>query len=86
MAKSKISLGKCHIAFEDMWIISKYLLYWSLNIIPQWEENRRYMITTPLHHKIFTPCFMSLDMPQCLLIYCLRELKQNVYSTNPLLL
>ena len=25
MAKSKISLGKCHIALENMWAIFKYL-------------------------------------------------------------
>ena len=26
MAKSKISLGKCHIALKNMWVIFKYLL------------------------------------------------------------
>ena len=35
MAKSKISLGKCHIAFENMWVNFKYLLTLISNIIPQ---------------------------------------------------
>ena len=26
MAKSKISLGKCHIVLENMWVIYRYLL------------------------------------------------------------
>ena len=33
MAKSKISLGKCHIAFENMWVNFKLTLI--SNIIPQ---------------------------------------------------
>ena len=36
MAKSKMSLGKGHIALEDMWVIFKYLLILISNIIPQW--------------------------------------------------
>ena len=36
MAKSKISLGKCHTALESMWVILKYLLVLIFNIIPQW--------------------------------------------------
>ena len=36
MAKSKISLGKCHIALENIWVIFKYLLMLISNIIPQW--------------------------------------------------
>ena len=35
MAKSKISLGKCHIALENMWVIFKYLLILMSNIIPE---------------------------------------------------
>ena len=35
MAKSKISLGKCHTALENMWVILKYLLALISNIIPQ---------------------------------------------------
>ena len=35
MAKSNISLGKCHIAPENIWIIFKYLLILISNIIPQ---------------------------------------------------
>ena len=32
------------------------------------------MISIPLDHAIFAPCFMSLDMFQCLLVYGLWEL------------
>ena len=35
MVKSKISLGKCHIVFEIMWVIFKYLLILNSKIIPQ---------------------------------------------------
>ena len=35
MAKSNISLGKCHIALENMWAIFKYLLILISDIIPQ---------------------------------------------------
>ena len=35
IAKSKISLGKRHLAFENMWVIFKYLLILISNIIPQ---------------------------------------------------
>ena len=35
MAKSKISLGKYHIALENMWIIFKCLSILISNIIPQ---------------------------------------------------
>ena len=34
-AKSKICLGRCHIALENMCIIFKYLLILISNIIPQ---------------------------------------------------
>ena len=34
MAKSKISLGKCHITLENMWVIFKYLLMLISTIIP----------------------------------------------------
>ena len=34
MAKSKISLGKHHIALENIWAIFKYLLILISNIIP----------------------------------------------------
>ena len=40
MAKSKISLGKCHIVLENVWVIFKYLLILISNIIPQWKKNR----------------------------------------------
>ena len=35
MAKSNISLGECHIALENMWVIFRYLLILTSNIIPQ---------------------------------------------------
>ena len=31
------------------------------------------MISIPLDHEIFAPCFMSLNMFQCLLVYNLWE-------------
>ena len=49
----KISLDKCHIAFENTWIIFKYHLIMTSNIISQWYENRLCMISIPLHHEIF---------------------------------
>ena len=33
-SKSNISLSKCHIALENMWVIFKYLLILISNIIP----------------------------------------------------
>ena len=36
MAKSKISLVKCHITLENMWVIFKYLLILTSNILLQW--------------------------------------------------
>ena len=35
----------------------------------------------PSDHEIFTPCFMSLDMFQSLLVYSLWELESNLCST-----
>ena len=32
-----------------------------------------------LNHEIFAHCFMSLDMFQCLSVYSLWELEQNLY-------
>ena len=34
-AKLKISLGECHTALENMWIIFKYLLILISKIVPQ---------------------------------------------------
>ena len=34
------------------------------------------MISVPLDHQIFAPCFMSLDMFQCLLVYSLWNLNK----------
>ena len=39
------------------------------------------MISVPLGHEMFAPCFMSLDMFQCLLVYSLRELEENLYPS-----
>ena len=63
IAQSKISLGKCHIALENMSVIFKYLLILISNINPQCQENKLCMISIPLDHEMFTPCFMSLDVP-----------------------
>ena len=35
MTKSNVSLGKCHVALENMWAIFKYLLILISNIMPQ---------------------------------------------------
>ena len=35
MAKSKISLGKCHTALENIWDIFKYLLILISKLIPK---------------------------------------------------
>ena len=35
MVKSKTSLDKCHIAFENMWVIFRYLLILISNLSPQ---------------------------------------------------
>ena len=35
MAKSKISLGKCHTVLENIWGIFKYLLILISNLIPK---------------------------------------------------
>ena len=37
------------------------------------------MISTPLDHEIFVPCFMSLDKFQSFLVYSLWELEYNFY-------
>ena len=34
-----------------------------------------YVISIPSDHEIFPPCFMSLDMLQCFLVYRLWELE-----------
>ena len=61
MAKSKIFVGKCHIALENMRVIFKHLLISISNVIPQIQE---ILITSD--DEIFTHCFMSLYMSQCL--------------------
>jgi len=46
------------------------------------------MILIPLDHDIFVPCFMSLDVFQCLLVYgnlkriCILLLCENYVSLN----
>ena len=54
MAKSKIFLGKCHIALENMWVFLKYLLILISNIIPQ-QQNIFCIISILLNHEIFAP-------------------------------
>ena len=39
------------------------------------------MISKLLDHEIFAPCFMSLDIFQCLLVYSLWEHEQNLYPS-----
>ena len=38
VAKSKIALGKCHTALENMWVILKYLLLLIFHIVPVIRE------------------------------------------------
>ena len=73
MAKSKIALGKCHIALENMWVIFKYLLILIYNIIPRWLENRLQDFNT-FRPSSFCTWSYPLDMLQCLLVYSLWEL------------
>lgn len=42
MAKSKISLGKCHSALANMWVIFKFLLILISNMIPVTKEQTLY--------------------------------------------
>ena len=62
MAKSKISLGKCHITLENMRVIFSYLLILISNIISYSDKRTDTMISILLEHEISVPCFMSLDM------------------------
>ena len=39
------------------------------------------MISIPLDHQIFAPSLKSPDMLQCLQVYSLWELEQNLYPT-----
>ena len=54
MAKSKISLGKCHTALENMWVIFKFLLILISNIIYN-DKRTDYAISIPLDHEAFAP-------------------------------
>ena len=74
MAKSKISLGKCHTALENMWVIFKFLLILISNIIYN-DKRTDYAISISLDHEVFAPYFMSLNIFQCLLVYSLWELE-----------
>ena len=69
MAKSKISLGKCHIALENMWVIFKYLL-----ILISKVRRLPYEFNT-FRPWNFCSLFSSLDMFQGLLVYSLWELE-----------
>ena len=75
MTKSKVSLGKCHIALENMWVILSFDVYFLHNST---VIRGLFMISISSDHKIFAPCFMSLDMLHCLLVYGLWEVEQNL--------
>ena len=45
------------------------------------SDNRCCMISIPLDPEISAPCFMSLGMFQCLLVYNLLELEWNLYPS-----
>ena len=78
MAKSKTSLGKCHIVLENM-------CYFQISFDIDFEHNSTVitgcMIAIPLDHEIFAPRFISLDVFQCLLVYSLWKLEWNLYPT-----
>ena len=76
LSKAK-SLGKGHIALENMWFILKYLCILSSKIMIR----TNCMISILLDHEVFAPCFMSLDIFQCFLVYSLWEHEQNLYPS-----
>ena len=43
------------------------------------EENRLSMISVPLNHHSFVPCFISLGMSHCRLVYHLWKPEENLY-------
>ena len=61
VAKWNISLGKCHIALGNMWVIFKFFWYWFLT---EFHSDKRTdcMISIPSDHETFAPCFTSRDM------------------------
>ena len=82
VARSKSSLGKSHIARENMWVIfffSNFLWYWFLTSFHSAVRTDTLMVSIPLGHENFPPCFMSLGLLQCLLVYSLWELEWNLY-------
>ena len=87
VAKLKISLVKCHIAFENMWVIFKYLLILLSNNSAVIREQTLHSFNTfwPWN---FASCFISLGIFQCLLVYgnlnrtCILLLCENCISLN----
>ena len=85
VAKSKISLGKYHVAFEKMWVTFKHFLIFEND---SEKGNRLRRIAIPSNHGIFAPSYMSLDMLKCLLVYrnlnriCILLLCENSINLN----
>ena len=75
MAKSKISLGKCHIVLENMWVILKYLLIFISNIIPR-DKRTDSMISKSLDDDI-----LHLVLCPWLCSSVSWEPEQNLYKT-----
>jgi len=70
MDKKKIKKRKIDKEHEPTIQVNKYkcsIKYETLN--------RLCMISIPLDHEICAPCFMFLDILQCLLVYSLRKLE-----------
>ena len=66
------------------YILTAYFLYMSdhsILISNIHSDNRCCMISIPLDPEISAPCFMSLGMFQCLLVYNLWELEWNLYPS-----
>ena len=87
-AKPNISLGKCHIALENMWVIFKYLLILISKV------RRLLMISISLDHEIFAPCFhpQICSRVPCFIVYgnlnriCILLLCENCLNLNYIVL
>ena len=64
-----------HIIFHRLRFQLLFFLKYSSSL------NRLCMTSITLDHEIFAPCFMSLNLFQCLLFYSLWDLEQNLYPT-----
>ena len=91
MAKLNISLDKCHIAIENIWVIFKYHLIMISNIISEWYENRLCMISIPLHHEIIfylVLCPRICSIVSWFIVYgnlnriCILHLCENCINLN----